>query len=216
MISYNVKLAEFIGIMLGDGSIGIYESNSAGRKTRQYRVKVSLNSANETEYADYISKLVEDLFGLRPLKRIKVEENTLDLLIFGKDTVNFLIYDVGMKLSPKMNRAKIPEKYFDNSFELMVLRGYFDTDGCLAIVNNNGNLYPRLEMKVCKSPMQRQFVDIIRRNGFRFGCYKIGNGSVRIQLNGFNEMKRWYKTVGFSNSRILKRYRKMVARVGIS
>ena len=211
------KLAEFSGIMLGDGSIGIYECRNGKGKTIQHRVKISLNSNNELEYAEYIGNLIEDLFSLKPLKRFRIKENTLDLLIFRKDVVNFLTTELGLLLSPKMNRAKIPKIYLNNSFELLVLRGYFDTDGCLTIVNNNGILYPRLEMKICTSPMQGQFVEILKRNEFRFGCYKIGNGNVRVQLNGLHELNKWHRLVGFSNNRILKRYRKiMVARVGLS
>ena len=82
-----------------------------------------------------------------------------------------------------------------------MLRGYFDTDGSVVITNNNGTIYPRLEMKICPSPMKDQFVDILRRRGFRFGVHKIVNDEVRIQMNGKNQMDKWVKEIGFSNQK---------------
>lgn len=207
---HNKKLAELVGILLGDGSIGIYKCRFRNKTSFQHRIKISLNSKNELEYAGHIENLIESLFDLKLLRRYRTKENTLDLLIFNKYIVNFLIDKLGLFLSPKKGRAKIPKIYLKNSLELLVLKGYFDTDGCLAIVNNNGILYPRLEMKVCKSPMQMQFVDILERNKFRFGFYKIENDNIRIQLNGLNELNKWYNLIGFSNTKILERYRKMM------
>ena len=81
------------------------------------------------------------------------------------------------------------------------MRGYFDTDGCVVTANNNGICYPRLEMKVCPSPMQKQFVEILKKHNFRFGVYNIGKGKVRIQLNGKAQLTKWVRLVGFSNKK---------------
>ena len=210
------RLAEFVGILLGDGSIGIYRCKNGNRTTTQYRVKISLNSKDELIYASFIENLLEKLFGIRPFRSIRKNENTLDLLIFGRTFVNFLMNVIGLSLSPKKDNAIIPKFYMRNKLELSILRGYFDTDGCVAIVNNNGTLYPRLEMKICRSPMQSQFIEILERNNFRFGAYVIDNDNIRVQLNGLKELKKWNELVGFSNSKNSERYRKMVARVGFS
>lgn len=60
-------------------------------------------------------------------------------------------------------------------------------------------------MKVCPSPMQNQFIDILRRRRFRFGVYNIEKGEVRIQMNGKEQLYKWFSEVGFSNDKhILK------------
>ncbi len=207
------NLAELIGILLGDGSIGIYKCKTKNKISMQHRVKITLNSIDDLDYSIFVSNLIQSLFGVIPLKRIRKNEKSLDLLCFNKDIVRFLIDDIGMALSPKWDRAKIPDFCFENNLELFALRGYFDTDGCVSIVNNNGKLYPRLEMKVCPSPMQQQFIDILRKHNFRFGAYKIGNGKVRIQMNGLGELKKWSRLVGFSNKKNIKRAKRfLVAR----
>ena len=115
-----------------------------------------------------------------------------------------------MKLAPKWNKAIIPEKFTNSPFDILVLRGYFDTDGCVVQTNNNGILYPRLEMKICPSPMQSQFIDILKNNGFKFGSYKIGRGKIRIQLNGKDQLKKWYKLIGSSNPKHIKKFEKFI------
>ena len=85
--------------------------------------------------------------------------------------------------------------------DLQVLRGYFETDGCLVTANNNGTIYPRLEMKVSPSTMQKQFIAILKKYKFSFGVYQIGDGKVRIQLNGKPQLEKWIKSVGFSNQK---------------
>ena len=83
-----------------------------------------------------------------------------------------------------------------------VLRGYFDTDGCVAITNNNGTIYPRLEMKIMPSPMKQQLQELLNMYGFKYGVYEIGRGEVRIQMNGKKQLEKWKKEIGFSNKKI--------------
>lgn len=201
----NKYLAEIIGILLGDGSIGVYKCRNEKKISIQHRVKITLNSKDDLQYSFYIQELIKNLFGIKTLRRFRSNENTFDILSFNKEFLQFLTNDIGLVLSPKWERARIPDFCFRHNLELQVLKGYFDTDGCIAIVNNNGTIYPRLEMKVCPSPMQKQFLEILRKYNFRFGAYKIGKGKVRIQLNGVQELRKWCKLIGFSNKKNIER-----------
>ena len=184
------KLAEFIGIMLGDGYFG------------DTRLKITLNSVDDFEYMGYVSRLINSLFGEKAIIKFRKNEKTVDLFIFKRKVLNYLT-EKGLLKSPKRNTATIPKEFL--KFDLAVLRGYFDTDGSVVITNNNGTIYPRLEMKVCPSPMQGQFVQILRKHKFRFGVYEIGRGEVRIQMNGKKELKKWSNLVGFSNKKHLRK-----------
>ena len=109
-----------------------------------------------------------------------------------------------MKESPKWNKAEIPKSYLKH--KKYVLRGLFDTDGCLVRTNNNGTLYPRLEIKICPSPLQKQIIKVLESYNFRFGVYQIGNGQIRLQINGRLELKKWNKLIGFSNNKHLMKF----------
>jgi hypothetical protein len=189
------EVAELVGIMLGDGSLGCYRS----KNRVQYIMKTSMNSIDDIGYVNYVVNLVNKVIGIKPLARFRKNENTVDIRAFGFKMINE--FDkIGLKRSPKWNKAEIPKEFLNNSLRELVLRGYFDTDGSVVITDNNGTIYPRLEMKICPSPMQKQFIDILNRLNFRFGVYEIGRGKVRIQLNGIKQLKKkWVELVGFSN-----------------
>jgi len=192
-VEINRDLAEFIGVLLGDGYI-----------SRKYnRIKITLNFIDDLAYLNYIKNLVIKLFKVKPIIKKRKNENAIDLFIFNQKIINILINKIGLMKSPKWNRAIIPSSAL--RYDKEVIRGYFDTDGCLSIVNNNGVRYPRIEMKVMPSPMQNQFLSILNKYGFKFGAYQIGKGKIRVQINGKRELKKWDKIIGSNNQKNISR-----------
>ncbi|MBN1793316.1 hypothetical protein JW826_06550 [Candidatus Woesearchaeota archaeon] len=141
------------------------------------------------------------MFCVKVKKESRRKENTANLYIFNREKIREITHEVGLKPSPKWNRAKVPDWIFENKYQAQVLRGYFDTDDCLVITNNNGTKYPRLKMKIGPSPMQKQFIRILEEMGFNFGIYQIGKGKVRVQMNRKKELRKWIKEVGLSNKK---------------
>jgi len=207
-------LAELIGIILGDGMIGIYKRK--GRPGNQYRLKISMNAEKDREYSEYVAEIIEDIFSVKPIINFRKNEKTLDVIVTNPRVITTLL-DIGMKKSPKWGAAIIPKRFLRNDLALKVLRGYVDTDGCIVVFNNNGTIYPRIEMKVCPSPMQRQFISILEKNGFRPRVNDIGKGKCRIMLSGKKKLMLWNRIIGFSNSRnkkMLGGYLKKIAGSG--
>lgn len=188
--------AELAGILLGDGSISAYT------KINHYRLQITLNS-NEIEYARYIEKLFNIVTKSELTIKIRTKENALDLLCFKRVVIRKFITS-GFITSPKWKRAIIPNQFMNKRLGKYVLRGYFDTDGSLVVTNNNGVMYPRLEMKIMPSPMKKQFLQLLNMYGFRYGVYDIGKGKVRIQMNGKGQLEKWENEIGFSNSKNIK------------
>lgn len=54
-------------------------------------------------------------------------------------------------------------------------------------------------MKICPSPMQDQFIEILDGLGFRFGAYEIGKGKIRVQINGKTQLAKVENEVGINN-----------------
>jgi len=201
----NSDLAEFVGLMLGDGSIAKYECKTGDGSTNIQRcVKLTISS-NEERFCDYLFGLFEQLFDVTPNYRKRKGENTVDIRTYRKQLFEFLTQDLGLKLAPKWDKAEIPPIYMCEEYRRDVLRGYFDTDGSVVLTDNNGTLYPRLEMKICPSPMQSQFEKILEQENFRFGSYDIGKGKVRIQMNGKNQLNKWMDKIGFKNAKHLEK-----------
>lgn len=198
------EIAEFIGIMLGDGCIGVYDCKSNGKTKKQYQLKVTLDSRNK-QYTEYVFNLMDIVLGVKPVIYFKTKENTVDIRIFRKEIFNYATKELGLNLSPKWNKAKIPEKYQEGKLALFVLRGLFDTDGSVTIFNNNGRVYPRMEIKICPSPMQKQVIEILNNNDFSYRVEKLERGKIRIRLSGIKQLARWFSFVGSSNRRYIKR-----------
>ncbi|MBD3303595.1 hypothetical protein GF343_00455 [Candidatus Woesearchaeota archaeon] len=195
------NFAEFIGILLGDGSLSRYKSNNS------QRMKITLDS-REKEYSRHICNLIHMLFYIKPEVLYRKKENTADIVLYNRRIISILLDEFGMASSPKWNRAVIPDLCLNKRLDLAVLRGYFDTDGCVVLTNNNGIAYVRLEMKISPSPMQKQLIDILEKRGFRFGVYDIGRGKVRVQMNGKTQLNKWLKLVNFHNQRHIEKVSK--------
>ena len=108
-ISMESKMAEFIGIMLGDGSIGIYNTKAGNRIKKHRVVKVTLDSRNKL-YINYVSNLMKEVLNVEPRLHFKKKENAVDICTFRKDALNYILNDVGLKMSPKWNNMEIPKK----------------------------------------------------------------------------------------------------------
>lgn len=202
-IPVETKMAELAGILLGDGSLGIYTTHPNGHAKIQYRIKITLNSVKDAEYAGYVSTLFGAIFGKCPRIWKRKESNAVDLYLLGRKHLNFLMAQ-GLVLAPKWGRAVIPSQFLKSPLDKWVLRGYMDTDGCIAAVDNNGIRYPRIEMKICPSPMQNQLIGIMRSNHFQPQVNRLERGKVRVVLAGMKNLTKWDAIVGFSNERNLR------------
>jgi len=202
------RIAEFIGIMLGDGHIGIYDTK---QNKKIYQLKVSLDSRN-VDYTNYVRGLMKEIFELEPKVFYKKKENAVDIKIYKKEKVFYAIDKLGLKLSPKMNTAEIPDKYSKGKIALYVLRGLFDTDGSITVFNNNGKLYPRIEIRISPSPMQNQFIDILKEHKINHKIQRLDGGKIKIRINGVKELSNWLEKVGSSNEQYLQKAEKFLKR----
>ncbi len=206
------KIAEFVGIMLGDGSIGIYNTKSGekeGNRIKVHRVvKVTLDSRNE-KYIDHIVNIFKEILRVEPVLHYKKNENAVDVATHGKDSIDFVLNKIGLKISPKWGKMEIPEKYSRGKLSLFVLKGLFDTDGHLSIFNNNGTIYPRIEIRLCPSPAQDQFSKILNEFGFIYKIQNLDKGKTRIRISGRDQLKKWFELVGSSNPIHLEKLKKL-------
>ncbi|OYT53540.1 MAG: hypothetical protein B6U72_05405 [Candidatus Altiarchaeales archaeon ex4484_2] len=204
----DVNLAEFVGVLLGDGSIGRYECRAGEKIKIQHRVKITGDATEDLPYfKECLSPLMTGLFGREPLLRFKRKERTVELAFFGKGVYEFLI-NFGMAPSPKRNRAVIPPFIFENNLEAPFLRGLFDTDGCLVFDKQHKDVhyYPRIEIKMLPCPMRDQLFDILSSLHFRYIVSPQPNESLRIQMNGKKMINKWDTIVGFNNKKHISKY----------
>lgn len=114
---FSGKLAEFIGIMLGDGHI------------TPTQVTVTLGN-KEKSYTRYVAKLIKDIFNIEP--KIITVGNGYCVIYFGStDVVNWLL-SMGLVFNKVKKQVDAPSWIFSKvDYMNRFLKGFFDTDGSI-------------------------------------------------------------------------------------
>lgn len=195
------ELAELIGIILGDGNIHRFIK---GRKVRSYMVWIAGDKRYDYDYlTKYVKKLIEDLFNIKA----KIEErksNEILIIVHSKQVVDYLI-KLGLKAGDKIrNNISIPKWIFKNKKYLKAcIRGLIDTDGCIYTLKPN---YPNLYQLSFKNYNYKLLEDT--RKAFIELGYPISriSSNIQIYLSQQKYIRKFYKEIGFSNDKHLKRY----------
>jgi intein/homing endonuclease len=120
--SYSGDLAELFGILLGDGHIS------------HFQIVVTLGT-KEPEYAEYVQKLVEKVFGAKPKIGIRKKSFTHKYyrdVYLGSVKVTKWLIDQGLKNNKVESQVDVPRWIFKKPiFMKRFLRGFFDTDGSI-------------------------------------------------------------------------------------
>lgn len=123
----NECLGEFIGIVLGDGTL------------TKYFVRLSGDATTELPYfRNYIPKLIQKLFGIIP--SIYYEQNRISVVIYSVKLCEYLHKKWGLPYGDKiLNKANIHSKLLENKYTLDgCIRGLVDTDG---YIGKDGNAF---------------------------------------------------------------------------
>ncbi len=189
------KLAELIGIMLGDGGM------------TDYQINVTFNSKTEKEYGTYIRNLIEELFAIN-VSIIHTESVNADRIIAsGKNLVEFLKRK-GLKTGNKViNQVGIPKWIgLKNEYKISCLRGLMDTDGSfysyLHRVSNKMYRNYALDFTNHSIPLLQGVKNILQN----FGCIP-SLAKYKVVLHKKNDIKRYMLTVGSSNPRTKEKIR---------
>ncbi|MCK9416235.1 hypothetical protein M0Q97_06215 [Candidatus Dojkabacteria bacterium] len=108
----------FIGLWLGDGWLT--------KNKYTHTIGVCFNK-NEKYYLDKCESIIKELFNREP--NIKEKNSVYELTFTSKELYYFLLENFGHYADKK----KIPEwsKYISIDFKKELIKGYFDSDGCL-------------------------------------------------------------------------------------
>lgn len=125
------KMAEIIGIILGDGNI--YINSQAG----VYQIRIGLNSRTEKEYAlNYILPLLEKTLKVKCTWSI-APKNEIFIRINKKDVV--------LKINQLINKRRVPKNILgDQKLLRACIRGLVDTDGSVFSKTTN-KFIPQIE-----------------------------------------------------------------------
>ncbi len=156
------ELAEFLGIIYGDGYSGVSD------KRKDYMMSISGHSKDDIKYhLTFVKKLFENLFNVNSKFIKRKDQQTIYIRFRSKGLYNFLL-NLGFS-SPK-NNLTIPEWIKDKEELLFAfLRGFVDTDFSFTLRNVNGKKYPRITTSIKDRILAKEIVEMFSRDmNFQF------------------------------------------------
>lgn len=219
--SLTPELAEFIGIMVGDGHLGYYPGlSTSGHKIVRSDVRIACNK-NEQQYMDYIRNLFHSLFHIVLSYEPDPRSETVILRANSKIIVQYINKICGIPINRKTNVVAIPEmiKISNNNIQYAFLRGLVDTDFTLTFQNrtNKGHNYPLIKGNFKSKILVQDLEVLFEELGFKCSaCYDLIRPDKRfgptiingIFLYGKKNFEKWVKNIGFSNQKFLRKVEK--------
>ncbi len=196
---HSILLAEFFGIMMGDGGIN-----------NLWQVTITLNSIKDALYSIYVSNLCNKLFGISPAIRKRKERNALVISLASTSVVDFLA-DEGLLRGNKLKQGlKIPEWILKKkSYHKACVRGLIDTDGCMFVhvhkVKNK--IYKNIGLTF--TSFSPELIFQVAEIFAEFGVVPhISGGGTTIYVYQADAVAKYLKIFDTSNQRIKSVYQK--------
>lgn len=195
----SVELAEFFGIMMGDGGIN-----------NPWQANICLNSVADKDFAEYVCASIKRLFGIQPTVFKCKGRQALKILISSVSIVDFLV-ERGLVRGDKLkNGLYMPSWIFDNpEYRVACMRGLMDTDGCLYIHKHTvaGKMYQNIGLCFCSH--SSELIKQVTTTFEEFGIIPhISNQGRSIYLYKESAVARYLEVFGTSNERISLVYEK--------
>lgn len=189
------EMAEFFGIMIGDGHIN------------QYYISITLDIKTDFTYAAYVTNLICQLFGLEPSIQERPERGCIVIIVSSVKLVTFLS-DHGLVVGNKIRQELgIPSWIIENAdYTVACLRGIFDTDGSVfQEIHRHKDVfykYPRLSLTSASPMLLAAVQQALHDHDIRAKIKSQKN----VTIDNFTDIKKYFIIVGSSNPKHLERW----------
>ena len=181
-------LAEFFGILLGDGSLN------------RFQCRIYLSSKPDDDYAHYIVGLITRLFSYKASLIKSRREKMFTIMISGVNFINFLC-SKGLHIGNKVKQqVSVPPWISSNTeFAKACIRGLIDTDGCFAIhrysVNGKKYSYPKIVFSNRSLPL----LEFVYAGLEHLGFNPKKSAKYQVWLHNQREVQRYMREIGSRN-----------------
>lgn len=195
----SIALAEFFGIMIGDGGIN-----------NPWQANITINAVADAAYADYVSKLCGRLFGVLPAVRKRKGRQALVISLASTSIVDFLV-ERGLARGDKLKSGlRIPKWILKKKeYQKACVRGLIDTDGCVFVHTHKvrGRVYKNIGLTFTSNSPELIFqtASILEKFDIIPHITKRGKD---IYLYQADTVAKYLKIFGTSNERIESVYKK--------
>jgi DNA-binding transcriptional regulator WhiA len=175
--TYSSELAEFFGVMLGDGHIS------------HFQAVVSLGN-KEYKYAKYVQNLIFDIFKVKP-KILERKDGYRDVYLGSVALTKWLMSE-GLVYNKTKSQVDVPDWIFTKeSFMNSFIRGFFDTDGSVYKLRYGD----QISFSNRSLPLLRALQKILKK--LKYNPSRIS--SWNVYLTRREDLKRFREQIGSNN-----------------
>lgn len=197
---YSKKLAEFVGIILGDGSI------------MERQVIVTLHKYDDKEYSHFVVNMFKSLFNVPVSITWKKHQGfkAIDCVVSRKRLVEYCVDTLGLKIGNKTRQQVDVPDWVKNklSYKISCVRGLIDTDGSLFLhkykVNGKEYKYKKIEFSNSSKPLVRYVNSVFREVGINS---RIARQEKEVRIDSISDVKKYFCVIGSHNPKHLKKYK---------
>jgi len=203
------ELAEETGWHIGDGSMNYY--NNKGYRKGIYQLRGHFEDDKE-HYIKRIKPIFKILYNLDISLRDMPSTRVFGFQIWSNKLARFK-EELGLPLGKKLD-IKIPDIFLEHEIlKIAIIRGIFDTDGCVYLEPKNNKLYPRLEIGTISEELGIQLVVILNELGLRATKYsylrtKNSNWKevFKISVRGVKMFDKFMEIIQPANPKHVRKY----------
>ena len=203
-------LCEFVGAVIGDGSIDGYV-NVRGKS--KHHIFITGHAEDDLDYlTNRICQISETCFHKAPRIRYR-KPSTIILNYYSKPIFDLLTKRLGFIPGKKVYTVVIPNEILNSheNFLFATIRGIFDTDGGVYLDRRKiyRHKYPRIMLRIASEPLFSQLKFILGKYFSLYTAKKYAKNtkfvSYEIVVYGQKQVDLWMQLIGFSNKRHLTR-----------
>lgn len=186
------NLAEFFGIMLGDGHVS------------HFQVVVTLGT-KELEYVSYVQSLIKKIFGSMP--KIGIRKTGYRDIYLGSVKLTKWLFGGGLVCDKVKCQVGVPSWIFTKKvFMKRFLRGFFDTDGSIYKLKFG----IQIAFTNRSIPLLKSLQEMLKRLGYRPSEISL----YRIYLTRIPNVEKFFCEISPRNPKHEKRYGQFIKCVG--
>lgn len=195
--NFSEKLAEFVGIVLGDGSIS------------KRQITITLHSKDDEKYGYFVTKLIKELFDVPVGIYRRKDFKAINYIVSRKKLVDFCVNKLELKTGNKIKQQVDIPKWIKNNqkYSIACVRGLMDTDGSVFThtytSNNKKYSYKKLAFTSYSKPMLKSVYKIISNKDInsRFARER------DVRIDSKKDVRKYFKIFGSNNPKHLKNYK---------
>ena len=189
------RLAEFVGILLGDGGI------------TKRQISITLHKYDDQDFSIYVKSLIKQLFHVTPSLYKRRGENIVSIVVSRSELVQWL-NSIGLLTGSKVKQqVDIPIWIKESaSFTKACIRGLFDTDGCFYV---DKHPYRKKVYENCCMNFTNRSLPILsffKRGLDQLGFHPTQRTKFSIFLRKEKEILKYFQIIGTSNKKHCKKF----------